>query len=101
MSWPNLESGSNYEKWEYYTQFVEADASVAADYLNQKYPGVAFRKFAIQAILPQLNQLGEQGWELIHMEPAQVGNNGDVGLWGETRTWTHSYFCVFKRRKRA
>jgi len=49
--------------------------------------------------MPELNKLGEEGWELVHMEPvAKVGNKGDV-LIGPNYRWSNIYFCVFKRRK--
>jgi hypothetical protein len=49
--------------------------------------------------MPELNRLGAKGWELVHMEPAYVGNNEDILLHegGGSRRWTNKYFCVFKR----
>ncbi len=105
MNWPNMNEGSSaggYEQWEYHTRFVEANATAQNDYLSQKYPGQKMPKFAVEAVLPELNQFGEQGWELIYMEPLNVGNHGDVGIGNSSVTvWTHTYFCVFKRRKRS
>jgi hypothetical protein len=52
-------------------------------------------------MVPELDSLGRDGWELVHMEPVIVGNNADVCI-GSTeqtsvRPWTNTYFCVFKR----
>jgi hypothetical protein len=50
--------------------------------------------------MPQLNKLGEQGWELVSATPYVVGDNEDVGFGiagaGGTR-WTNKYVCFFKR----
>ena len=50
-------------------------------------------------MIPDLNKLGAEGWELINMEPvAEVGGKEDILIAGEGRKWTSVYFCVFKRR---
>lgn len=50
-------------------------------------------------MMPELDKLGEEGWELIHMEPvARVGGKGDI-LFPAGPHWTNRYFCVFKRLK--
>ena len=92
------------EKWEYLTTFIQANAE------NEAYQrAVSLRqapedvpKYAVQATIPALNDFGSDGWELVHMEPIQaVGKNGDVGF-GTTSmsgfNWSHTYFCVFKRK---
>jgi hypothetical protein len=53
-------------------------------------------------MIPELNSLGDQGWEMVHMEPiGAVGKKGDVGfIAGDAMArWSNSYFCVFKRQK--
>ena len=102
MSWPNPSNEKSYERWEYYTEFIEAEITNEAEILAQKFPGVAFSKYAIQATLPRLNELGEQGWELLHMEPLFVGKNQDVRIidYSSMNNYTHTYLCVFKRPKR-
>ena len=53
-------------------------------------------------MMPELDKLGDQGWELVHMEPvAKVGSKGDVMVGGESSNWSNAYFCVLKRRKPA
>lgn len=87
--------------WEYLTVFIKADAKREEDYL------VALRdwkdgmpRFAIEATMPQLNALGADGWELVHMQPVLVGSNGDILVadgGSGSRAWASQYFCVFKR----
>jgi hypothetical protein len=91
------------EKWEYYTTFLYADAEKHQDFLQQKWPDRKAPKFTPEAMIPELDELGEQGWELVHMEPVGgVGNKGDVSFlrgYGTMTVWSNTYFCVFKRPK--
>lgn len=90
-------------KWEYLTKYIKADVKNdgVKDFLksfrpNWKNPPA----FTPEAMMPELDTLGDQGWELVHMEPvARVGKKGDVYFGaGE---WSNTYFCVFKRQKPA
>ena len=89
------------EKWEYLSKFIQADAksNEAKAFLKQYRPN--WKKppqYTPEAMMPELDSLGDQGWELVHMEPvAKVGKKGDV--YNGTGEWSNSYFCVFKRRK--
>jgi hypothetical protein len=91
------------DKWEYWTTFLHADAEKQEEYLRQHWPSGKPPQYAPQAMIPDLNELGEQGWELVHMEPVGgVGNKGDVSFtrgYGTMTVWSNAYFCVFKRRK--
>ena len=92
------------EKWEYLTQFVWAsiDNQGAQEYMQRTWPNREPAKYAPETMIPKLNSLGAQGWELVHMEPiGAVGKNRDVGfVAGEAMPrWSNAYFCVFKRRK--
>lgn len=86
------------EKWEYMTRFFEAaakddDTKAFIETRFQKKP----RKHSPESMIPQLNELGEQGWEVVHMEPVpKVGRKEDVGF---DHNWSSTYFCVLKRRK--
>ena len=91
---------SNYERWEYLTEVVESTTKDQADFLSNRYPGVVLPRYAVAALMPRLNQLGEEGWELMHIEPVKVGTNGDVQITNPNTVFSPSYFCVFKRRKR-
>jgi hypothetical protein len=89
-------------QWEYLTIFVQADAKREEDFLRERADWKAgIPKFTPEAMMPQLNALGEQGWELVHMQPVVVGDNRDVLIHDNsgTRGWTSQYFCVFKREK--
>ncbi len=90
-------------KWEYLSIFVEADAKREEDFLRERWDWKAgIPPYAPQAMIPQLDSLGEQGWELVHMQPVQAGKKGDVlvaDAGSGQRTWTNAYFCVFKRLK--
>lgn len=91
------------EQWEYMTKFVYADINNegAREYLERTFPDWRNPpKFTPQTMIPELNEYGADGWELVHMQPvAEVGSNGDVLFVGDLRQWSHVYFCVFKRRK--
>jgi hypothetical protein len=92
-------------KWEYLTIFVKTDARRGTDgrsYIEERWPDKGNYKYMPEAMLPELNILGQEGWEQIHIQPVQkIGLNADVGFvhsgnMPET-TWSGSYFCVFKR----
>lgn len=90
------------EKWEYMTAFLWADATTkrSNEYLKRRWPDWQPPKFAPQAMIPELDDLGDQGWELVHMQPvAGVGKNWDVHSTGVAYAYSNAYFCVFKRRK--
>ncbi len=61
------------QRWEYLTVFLEADAVREEDYLR-KYRDWKDRipDFAVEALMPRLNALGEQGWELVSLEPVFI-----------------------------
>ena len=92
------------EQWEYLTRFMWASTENegAMEYYFDNWPGQKPRKYAPETMIPELNVLGSQGWELVHMQPVgAVGNKRDVGfIAGEAMArWSNSYFCVFKRPK--
>ena len=89
------------EQWEYYTEYIEPDAKYHADFVKPFYPNGSLPKYAIQAVIPRLNSLGQEGWELLQMTPVKMGKNGDVQVHGgELAGWSDAYLCAFKRRKR-
>jgi hypothetical protein len=86
------------------TTFLEAEARFEETYLQQLRDWKeGIPAYTPEALVPRLNAYGEQGWELIHMQPTAVGGKADVLLMDNsgTRFWTHTYFCVFKRMKEA
>lgn len=87
------------EQWEYLTMFVQANAGRGPirEYVQKRFNRKP-RRHSPESMIPQLDTLGAQGWELVHMQPvARVGRNEDVQL--NTDDWSSQYFCVFKRRK--
>lgn len=87
------------EKWEYWPTYLEARANKTEikEFLKAKVPDLQKpAKFMVESVMPQLNEMGAQGWELVHMEPVPaLGKRGDVLL--GSREWSNVYFCVFKR----
>lgn len=89
------------EKWEYMTKFTYASISKhgAKEFIANNWPDWEPAQYAPQTMVPELNQWGADGWELVHMQPiAAVGTNEDVLFNGEYSRWSSAYFCVFKRR---
>jgi hypothetical protein len=84
-------------RWEYWSGILDAEPwrKIKDDYEETQLP-----RYSPQWLMPKLDSLGDEGWELVHMEPVVVGSNADVLMIDTMRTWTHSYFCVFKRPRR-
>jgi len=86
------------QKWEYYTTLIEASMENVDTYGEPTIPSVDHPKYSPYALIPELNALGEKGWELISMQPVRPGRNHDVVLPGAGEmTWAHHYLCAFKR----
>ena len=89
------------QRWEYLTVFVQADAKREEVFLEQfRDWKSAIPQHTPEAMIPQLNSYGEQGWELVHMQPVFAGDKRDVLMQDAgsgSRSWTSHYFCVFKR----
>ncbi|HML23439.1 MAG TPA: hypothetical protein PKD09_17420 [Aggregatilinea sp.] len=90
------------QRWEYYSTFMWADVNKDKRDFLAMFPGEAdIPKYHPKAMIPELDSMGQDGWELVHMQPVIVGNNYDVcvGSTDQTsqRPWTNAYFCVFKR----
>ena len=89
-------------QWEHHVEYIKAKTYLpqTQDFLAQYYPKQKIPAYAVEAILPRINELGEQGWELIQMQPVNVGDNGDIQVGGGS-SWTNMYLCAFKRLKRS
>lgn len=88
------------QQWEYLTRFMEASASSKEikEYIKQHFDKKP-RRHSPESMIPELNRLGDEGWELVHMEPvARVGGKEDVRF--DSDNWSSTYFCVFKRPRR-
>ena len=92
------------KRWEYRTCFMFAhiENPGVKEYLKLKRPDLELVRYSPETMIPELDELGDQGWELVHMQPVgSVGKKDDVGfIAGDAiARWSNSYFCVFKRRK--
>ncbi len=84
-------------KWEYISTFLEANAkdNQLKDYITQTFEKKA-KRHSPEAMIPDLNKYGADGWELVHMEPIpNVGGKEDIQF--DPYKWSNTYFCVFKR----
>jgi hypothetical protein len=56
-------------------------------------------------LIPELNEIGKLGWELVSLQPVIMGENGDIQVIGDPylggSKWTRRYLCTFKRRVRS
>lgn len=90
------------EQWEYLTTYLEASIKGREQRkeLQKRFGKRKLPRYMVESLLPELNKFGEEGWELIHMEPVPgVGRKGNVLFLGASRRWSNTYFCVLKRRK--
>jgi hypothetical protein len=91
------------DQWEYLPTFIEANASKkeVKEFLKEAIPDLGKPpRYMPEAMMPQLDEFGAQGWELIHMQPVRaIGKKRDVLFESFGRRWSHVYFCVFKRKK--
>ena len=87
-------------QWEYLSLFLEARVHKEdEDRLKKRFSKKRLPKYTPESMIPELDQLGAAGWELVHMEPVpKVGGKGDI-LFGGAPRWSNTYFCVFKRPK--
>ena len=84
-------------RWQYKTLVLRADAERLQDQLRP-FSSENLPRYAPEALMPDLDALGSEGWELVHMQPVYVGANADVLIHGMSeRIWSNAYFCVFKR----
>jgi len=90
---------SQSQRWQYRTLFIYADAERVREQLSP-FATEELPKYAPQALMPELDALGNEGWELVHMQPVYVGANSDVLIHSlSERMWSNVYFCVFKRSR--
>lgn len=90
------------DAWEHMIVTLLADATQQREYLQQRWPGQQFPPYSPQALIPQLDAIGREGWELVSIQPVIMGNNGDLAILGDPPVghsrWTYQYLCTFKRR---
>jgi hypothetical protein len=102
-----MKIGGQMSNWEYFTTILEADVKQQSEKLKARCPDVPFQDYSPQALIPQLDEIGEKRWELVSLQPVIVGTNAELLLIQPgavlpavvAKMWTHSYLCSFKRPK--
>ena len=86
--------------WEHLVVTLEAKVEPYENILRARWPEVSFARYAPEALMPQLDERGREGWELVSLQPVMMGKHGDIALDGSQTMqgpWTYRYLCVFKR----
>lgn len=88
------------DTWEYFTTtFLTDDPAMEVPVYDDLPAMGSYPKFSVYKLIPQMNELGRKGWELVSIEPVQEGRNGDLRYADASgAVWTYTYFAVFKRR---
>jgi hypothetical protein len=89
------------EQWEYTILLLAADPHAQQAFFEQyEVPPNQILPFDMRALIPQLNELGKDGWELVTLVPAEMGDNGDFLLTSgyNSQHWIATFLCTFKRR---
>lgn len=87
------------DKWEYFTTILEANMANEAVAVSAEIPVGDHPQYSPYALIPELNNLGAKGWELVHMEAVSIGRNHDVVKPdASAMRWGRHYFCAFKRK---
>lgn len=88
------------QTWEYYTTIFEANTEVSPVPLHDDIPIEHYPVHTPLSLIPQLNRLGEKGWELVSFQPVISGKKGDVLTPDSTGgRWATNYLCAFKRAR--
>ncbi len=91
------------QQWEYLSVLLDADAERVKDYLTEHCPAWQVSRYSPLALVPDLNEYGAQGWELISVQPVANGDDEAILVHyapvdqQSGRIWSHSYLCAFKR----
>lgn len=87
------------ETWEYFTTTLITNTERTPVPVSDDIPLGDYPRYSVYTLIPQLNELGARGWELISLEPVQEGGNGDLRLCdASSGQWTYTYFATLKRR---
>lgn len=86
------------QKWEYHTAIFEANIEVSPVPLHDDIPIEHYAPHTPYSLIPQLNRLGDKGWELVSLQPVVVGKKGDVLTPSSSGgRWATNYLGTFKR----
>ena len=87
------------QRWEYFTSMLSASVENTPVPIRDDIPLGEHGKYSPYVLIPQLNDFGSQGWELVSIEPVSIGKNGDVVRPDANASrWGRDYFCCFKRK---
>lgn len=86
------------QNWEYFTTTLAVDSPNLQVPISDGIPHGQHPRYSPYKLIPQLNEFGGRGWELVSLEPVQEGKNGDLRYAdASSGAWTYTYFAVFKR----
>ena len=90
------------EQWEYHTAIIWAheDNPGAREYVVRHRPGEKVGKFSPVNLVPELDRLGKQGWELVTLQPIVMTADMAIMLSDSTPQASNVYFVAMKRRVR-
>ncbi len=94
------------ERWEYTILFLTADPRAQQDFFDTYASGQKVFAWDIRALIPQLNDMGMQGWDLVTLFPATIASNGLVSTHHTNIEGVgnlpspNTFLCTFKRRVR-
>lgn len=87
------------ETWEYLTTTLVTDSKRTPVPLSDDLPTGSHPRYSVYTLMPQLNEFGARGWELVSLDPVQEGGNGDLRICdASSGQWTYTYLAAFKRR---
>lgn len=87
------------ETWEYFTTTLVTDTKATPVPLSDDIPVGDHPQYSVYTLIPQLNDFGQRGWELVSITPVQKGSNGDLRVCdASSGQWTYTYLAAFKRR---
>jgi hypothetical protein len=87
------------ERWEYTMAVLNSETEPYLQYFQQRWPQMQLSYNSPFALLPQLEVYGQQGWELVAVQPVILGNNGEVLISAQVGVHRATqYLCTFKRR---
>jgi len=87
------------ERWEYNVCVLYADANNtrSKEFLQRNFPTWKPTRYYVGSLIPELDEYGEKGWELVSIEPVLVYEDGRVQN-GDYTSKTSEYLCAWKRR---
>ena len=73
------------DSWEHRIVTLKAEVSQQQrEDFEQHHSGQRLPIYSPQALIPQLDTIGKEGWELVSIQPVLIGINGDLAIIGDT-----------------